>query len=159
MNRTDVIKLVKMLELNYSSNFRGKSKSDIEALINLYELQFRNYSAAEVNTAVMNIISNDPNPFAPTIATIKQNIKPKVMLIESKQSLMKKYDKDYDPKYDYRKDEMQNLILYKLHKSIGNELEECKKDFEVVCGISYDDWYNALQREIEEVQKWIIRFS
>lgn len=146
MNRTDVIKLVKILELNYSSNFKGKSKSDIEALINLYELQFRNYTAKEVNTAVMNIISNDPNPFAPTIATIKQNIKPKVMYIESKQSLMKKYDKDYDSKYEYREDEMQNLILCKLHTS--SELEECKKDFETVCGISYDDWLKKLHQEV-----------
>lgn len=145
----EVTELVKVLELNYSNSFRGKSKEDIKAFINLYSIQFRNYKASEVNTAVMNIISNDPSPFAPTVAKIKQSIKSSI-LIESKQSLMKKYDKEYDDQYNYREDEMICLIFHKMKDAQGDVLAECKHDFNKVTGNDYDTYMQKIKDYLEK---------
>lgn len=150
----EVTELVKVLELNYSNSFRGKSKEDMKAFINLYSIQFRNYKASEVNTAIMNIISNDPSPFAPTVAKIKQSIKSHA-LIETTQSLMKKYDKEYDDQYSYREDEMICLIFYKMKDAQGELFEECKEDFKKVTGQDYDTYMKKIKNILHNYEVFL----
>lgn len=126
----------------------------MKAFINLYSIQFRNYKASEVNTAIMNIISNDPSPFAPTVAKIKQSIKSHA-LIETTQSLMKKYDKEYDDQYSYREDEMICLIFHKMKDAQGELLEACKEDFKKVTGQDYDTYIKKIKNILHNYEVFL----
>lgn len=125
--------------MNYANSI--KTKAELEAMMNLYSIQFKNYPANVVNASVMNIISNDQSPFPPTIAKIKANIK-MPQLLESKNAIMKKYDEHYDDQYDYRKDEMKNRIL---HNPYHVPDEEMKADFKNCIGIDYDAYMNSMR--------------
>lgn len=125
--------------MNYANSI--KTKAELEAMMNLYSIQFKNYPANVVNASVMNIISNDQSPFPPTIAKIKANIK-MPQLLESKNAIMKKYDKNYDDQYDYRKDEMKNRILHNPYHVPDDEM---KADFKKCIGIDYDAYMNSMQ--------------
>lgn len=135
---------MKIIQMNYSISI--KSKEDLETMVNLYAIQFRNYPANAVNTAVMNIIANDSSPFAPTIGKIKENIKIP-QLLENANSIMKKYDKHYDDQYDYREDEMLNRIL---HNPFHVPEQEMKDDFKKCICKSYDDYMQSIHNFLEK---------
>ena len=128
-----------LIQMNYANSI--KTKAELEALMNLYAIQFKNYPANVVNASVMNIISNDQSPFPPTIAKIKANIK-MPQLLESENAIMKKYDEHYDDQYNYRKDEMKNRILHNPYHIPDDEM---KSDFKKCIGIDYEAHMNLLQ--------------
>lgn len=69
MNRNETIKLLAVLNAAYPSFFRGMSKTEKQAQIELYESRFKDFSAKIVAAALERYI--DTNTYPPTIAGIK----------------------------------------------------------------------------------------
>lgn len=134
MTQNEVVELLHVLKVNYPNSFR----IDIELkkkMVLLWTEAFKNDRASDVVKAVKEIIYTDTREFAPNIAQIKARMKPSFLALENNQSLMKKYDKDFDENYQYREDEMSCLIL----RNINNvPKDEQKIDYKQCVGIDLE---------------------
>lgn len=74
MTTKETVQVLAICQVAYPNSFNGMKKADIEALVNLWEIQFKDYEYQDVQMALNNIISNEDNPFLPTIARIKKEI-------------------------------------------------------------------------------------
>lgn len=71
MTREDVLKVLSILKAAYPHSFRGMTRIDGEALVNLWAHQFAGEDAAEVEAAVDALISTRKEGFSPTVGEIK----------------------------------------------------------------------------------------
>lgn len=72
MNRNEVIKILAVVRVAYPNSYSKFTNADLEALISLWGIQFKDYDYDIVNGALNTIISTDKSDFAPTIARIKE---------------------------------------------------------------------------------------
>lgn len=74
MNRTEVIKTLAIIKVAYPNSYKDFGEKDNQALVALWELQFKDYEANKVMQAINTIIATDTNAFCPPIARIKEVI-------------------------------------------------------------------------------------
>lgn len=74
MTREDVLKVLSILKAAYPHSFRGMTRLDGEALVNLWAHQFAGEDAAEVEAAVDALISTRKEGFSPTVGEIKDSL-------------------------------------------------------------------------------------
>lgn len=74
MTKQEVVNILGIIKVAYPNSFQNMQKSDIEALINLWYRQFKDYDYKLVQNAIDSIISVDKNPFMPSIGRIKEMI-------------------------------------------------------------------------------------
>lgn len=153
MTEQETQQILKVLKTNYPNSFRNMSREDSYNYLSLWHEAFKNDSVETVIQAVKEIIYTDVREFAPNIAQVRLVMgKYSVCnLLETKQALMRKYDKDFDDQYNYREDEMICLIFAKMKNAQGEILEECKRDFERVTGIDYNTYEVELKNRISEL--------
>ncbi|WP_050636155.1 replicative helicase loader/inhibitor [Candidatus Stoquefichus sp. SB1] len=152
MTEQETQQILKVLKTNYPNSFKSMSSEESYNYLSLWHEAFKNNDVILVIKAVKEIIYTDTREFAPNIAQVKSVIAKynTSNLLESKQSLMKKYDNDFDDNYDYREDEMICLILHKMKDAQGDVLAECKHDFNKVTGHDYDTYMQKIfRKEVE----------
>lgn len=72
MTQNETLEILAIIKVAYPNSFSKLTKADIEALVKLWTIQFRDYDYQLVNGAINTIISTDLSDFMPTIARIKQ---------------------------------------------------------------------------------------
>lgn len=72
MNKNETLKILAVIKVAYPYSFTKLTNNDIEAMVGLWLLQFKNYDYELVNGAINTIISSDLSDFMPTIARIKE---------------------------------------------------------------------------------------
>ena len=72
MNKNETLKILAVIKVAYPYSFTKLTNADIEAMVELWMLQFKDYDYELVNGAINTIISGDLNDFMPTIARIKE---------------------------------------------------------------------------------------
>lgn len=153
MTEQETQQILKVLKTNYPNSFRSMSSEESYNYLSLWHEAFKNDDVISVIKAVKEIIYTDTREFAPNVAQVK-SVMAKYNtsnMLESKQSLMKKYDKNFDDQYDYREDEMICLILHKTKDAKGDILEECKHDFKKVTGHDYETYMQKIKNILNEV--------
>lgn len=80
MTREDIKQIIKILQLNYPSTYRGMGKDSLKGLIDLWMEMFGKYEASIVGGALKSYIKD--NEYPPTIAGLQKHID----LIESQMS-------------------------------------------------------------------------
>lgn len=152
MTEQETQQILKVLKTNYPNSFKNMSSEESYNYLSLWHEAFKNDDVRLVIKAVKEIIYTDTREFAPNIAQVKSFMAKYNTnnLLESKQSLMKKYDKNFDDQYDYREDEMICLIFHKMKDAQGELLEECKEDFKKVTGQDYDTYMQKIKDYLEK---------
>lgn len=74
MTREDAVKLLSLLKAAYPHSFKDMTKADAEAVIALWERQFRDNSFEDVSAAVDALISSRTTGYSPTIGEIKEQM-------------------------------------------------------------------------------------
>lgn len=74
MTRTEVIKILAIIKVAYPNSYNNFGDKDNQALVALWELQFKDYEANVVMNALNTIIATDSSAFAPPIGRIKEVI-------------------------------------------------------------------------------------
>lgn len=72
MTKNETLKILAVIKVAYPSSFAKFTNNDIETVVNLWEVQFKDYDYKLVNASINTIISTDLSDFAPTIARVKQ---------------------------------------------------------------------------------------
>ena len=72
MDRTQTIQILSCLKVSFPNAYKGMSKSDAEALINLWCRLFADDKYEDVLRAVDNLILNRENSWTPTVGEIKK---------------------------------------------------------------------------------------
>lgn len=147
MTEQETQQILKVLKTNYPNSFRNMSSEESYNYLSLWHEAFKNDDVIAVIKAIKEIIYTDTREFAPNIAQVKFKMTKfnTGNLLESKQSLMRKYDKDFDDQYNYQEDEMICLMLMKMKDAQGVTLEECKQDFKKVTGEEYDTYMEKIK--------------
>lgn len=153
MTEQETQQILKVLKTNYPNSFRNMSSEESYNYLSLWHEAFKNDDVRQVIEAVKEIIYTDTREFAPNIAQVKSKMTKFNMnnLLESKQFIMRKYDKNYDDQYDYREDEMICLIFEKMKDAQGVLLEECKQDFKWITGEDYDIYAEKQNNDIKRL--------
>jgi hypothetical protein len=136
MERQEIIKTLAVVKIAYPNSFNKMTSQDFETLINLWGIQFKNYSYELVMNAINTIIANDINQFMPTIGKIK----------EVCNQLMNPNRMCEEEAWLYIEDAMRNGI-YGSVKEFNNLPSECQR----IVG-NPDRLRNWAMMDIEEVQ-------
>lgn len=109
MDRNEVLSVLSLIKVAYPNSFTRQTQSDAQALVKLWELQFKDYSAELVINAINDIIATRLSEFVPPIAVIKQ--KCNELLNPNKTSIHEAW----------------NLVKNALRNSLYNSQEEYAK--------------------------------
>ena len=74
MDKKECIKCLAVLKQNYFSSFAKMTDIDLQAMVNLWMMHFKDESYEEVMTAINYIIASDTREFAPPIGLIKAKL-------------------------------------------------------------------------------------
>lgn len=74
MDKKECIKCLAVLKQNYFSSFAKMTDIDLQAMVNLWMMHFKDESYKEVITAINYIIASDTREFAPPIGVIRAKI-------------------------------------------------------------------------------------
>lgn len=74
MNRTEVIQILAIIKVAYPNSYNNFGAKDNQALVALWEMQFKDYEANKVMQAINTIIATDSSAFCPSIGRIKEEI-------------------------------------------------------------------------------------
>lgn len=72
MDRKETLKVLGTIKVAYPNSFSRMADMDFETLINLWQMQFKDYDYKLVMSSIDVIIANDLNNFMPTIARVKE---------------------------------------------------------------------------------------
>lgn len=72
MNRSEILKMLSVLQISYPNFYKGFDKKQLEATANLYEEMFKDDDSKLVLNALKQVINTSEYP--PTIATIKNKM-------------------------------------------------------------------------------------
>lgn len=74
MSREETVKILAVLRAAYPNFYKGMSKDDLVAIVNLWQKVFAADSYETVSAAVLALISSKTNSFPPVIGEIRQKI-------------------------------------------------------------------------------------
>ena len=90
MDRTQTIKILAVLKSAYPHAFQNMTKTDGEAMLNLWMAMFTEESYEEVNAAIGALIATRTVGFSPTIGEVKEQLRklPRLLPRLRQQSLL-----------------------------------------------------------------------
>lgn len=74
MDRTETLKILSVLKAAYPNFYKDKAKTELEGIVNLWEMMFKTDTYDIVSAAVMAFIATDTKGFPPVIGVIKDKM-------------------------------------------------------------------------------------
>lgn len=110
------MEVLAICKVAYPNSFKDMKAVDANALVALWEIQFKDYEYRDIQIALNNIISNEDNPFLPTIARIKKEIdSSKSCLDNSAPVMIDTLENQHSAYDDMSLQELEKLIIERFY--------------------------------------------